>query len=122
MKKKIIAAILAVSCVGFFVGSAAAGMVTCGPVRIIGVGTTSNPTFSPGMTVYVRNDDAPAATCDLTAFPKGGSKRLVFNPSTAGASYAAILTAYSMHKNIFITVNGDGAMDSAIQIVFTQLD
>jgi hypothetical protein len=105
MKKKIITAVLAISCVGLSVGSAFAAPVSCNGVSITGIGTTSNSAIASGLVVQLRND-SPAACGSLA---KGAVRQYALSTTNTDQTYATLLTALSLQKKLFVQVGGDVA-------------
>jgi hypothetical protein len=92
MKKKFLTALLAVSCVGLSVGSVFAAELACSPVSIYGVGINNG-------SIIVTLTNAKGVACGDWA--NGANRQFNINPAVEpDQTYAAVLTAFSMGKNI----------------------
>lgn len=109
MKKKIIAAILAISCVGLSVGSAFATQ-TCGSVSVQMAGTS--PSSPSGLFVKVKNE----TTAACGALLPGASLIYFLDVNHTDQTYATILTALSLQKKLWIQVGGTGTVNSTLFI------
>ena len=109
MKKKIIAAIIAVSCVGFSVGSAFA-VTNCSSVSVQMVGTS--PTAVSGLFVRVKNETTAACGALLPQ----SSMTYFLDTKMADQTYATVLTALSLQKKMWIQVGGTGSQNSLLLI------
>lgn len=109
MKKKFITAILAISCVGLSFGSAFAAQ-SCNGVSIVGVGTT--PYTASGLFVKVKN--VSGAQCGALA--NGAVLQYFVDNNNTDPTYATLLTAVSLQKNLFIQVSGTGANNSLLLV------
>lgn len=109
MKKKLIAAILAISCVGMFAGSVFAA-TSCNSVSITAVGTT--PYTDSGLFVKVKNESGVACG-DLA---NGAILQYFLDTNNTDPTYATLLTALSLQKKMFIQVSGTGANNSLLLV------
>lgn len=109
MKKKFITAILAISCLGFSVGTVF-GATDCSSVSITGVGTT--PYTESGLFVKVKNETT-AACGDLAV---GATLQYFLDTANTDPTYATLLTALSLQKKMFIQVSGTGAANSLLLV------
>jgi TM2 domain-containing membrane protein YozV len=110
MKKKLITAILAVSCVGLSFGSAFAEQ-TCNGVSITAVGTTIYT--ESGLFVKVKNVSGVDCGTTLT---NGATVQYFLDTTNTDPTYATLLTALSLQKNLFIQVSGTGATNSLLLV------
>lgn len=110
MKKKIITAILAMSCVGFFVGSASAATF-CPTVSVVKAGTT----ITPGAN-FVRIKNVGVAICGALAV--GATADLTFD---GDQNLAVLLTALSLGKNVGVNTVGTAVTgDVLASVIVTQ--
>ncbi len=109
MKKKIITAILAISCIGLSVGSVFAN-TDCPVVSVQMVGTS--PSAASGLFCKVKNESG-AACGDMA---NGASRIYFLNTSMTDQTYATLLTAFSLQKKMWIQVGGTGTNNSLLYI------
>lgn len=109
MKKKIMAAILAISCVGLSVGSAFAN-TNCASVSIQMAGTS--PSSPSGLFVKVKNETG--AACGALA--NGASAIYYLSTNSTDQTYATVLTALSLQKKMWIQVGGTGTANSLLYV------
>lgn len=91
--------------------SIAAAAVSCVTVSVTGVGTT--PYTASGLFVKVTN--VSGATCfgDLA---NGQERQFFLAEAGADRTYATLLTALSLQKDLFIQVGGDGQKNSLLLV------
>jgi len=112
MKKKIITAILAISCVGLSVSSAfSASYIDCKSVSIVSVGS-GVPTAS---SLYVNLKNESGAACGDLA--NGATLQYVLNTTNTDRTYATLLTAVSMQKKLWVRLAGTGSQNSLLLVV-----
>lgn len=109
MKKKIMTAILAISCVGLSVGSAFSA-TSCNGVSITAVGTT--PYTDSGLFVKVKNESGVACG----ALANGAIQQYFLDTKNTDPTYATLLTALSLQKKLFIQVAGTGTANDILLI------
>jgi hypothetical protein len=109
MKKKIITAILAVSCVGFFVGTASAATF-CPTVSVLKTGTTISGSL------FVRIKNVGGAACGGLAV--NTTSDLTFD---GDQNLAVLLTALSLGKNVGVNTLGTAVTgDVLASVIVTQ--
>jgi hypothetical protein len=106
MKKKIITAILAISCscVGLTVGTAFAD--PCGVAKVVSVGIENEKIF-----VFLKN--ISGAACG-TGFANGATQQYYLNSVQTDQTYATLLTAISLQKNLWVNLGGTSASGSLL--------
>lgn len=102
MKKKIITAIFAVSCVALSVGSVFAGQ-SCNGVTIVSLG--SSTASASGLVAQVKNESG--VSCGTLV--NGGIRVFSVGTETTDRDYATLLTGFSLQKKFYINTLVDGA-------------
>jgi len=90
-------------------GSAFAAQI-CNAVSITGVGTT--PYAASGLFVKVKNVSGVACG----ALANGAVLQYFLDTNNTDPTYATLLTALSLQKNLFIQVSGTGANNSLLLV------
>ena len=111
MKKGILAAlIVGLTCFVFSVGSSFA-VQSCGNVTLKGTGTTP---FTPsGLVTTFTNTSGGACG----AWAAGTDAKFFLDVTNTDATYATLLTGFSLTKKFFIQVSGTGATGELLQVV-----
>ncbi len=111
MLKKILSlVIIVVACIGLSTSIAAAA-AQCTTVSVTAVGTT--PYTASGLFVKVTNETTATCFGDLAA---GDARRFFLTETGADRTYATLLTALSLEKNLFLQVAGTGEKNSLVLI------
>lgn len=107
--KKIMTAVLALSCVGVFAGTALSA-TNCNGVSITAVGTT--PYTASGLFVKVKNESG--AACGALA--NGAVQQYFLDTNNTDPTYATLLTALSLQKKLFIQTAGTGTLNDILLV------
>lgn len=110
MKKKFVTAILAVSCLGMSVGSVFGQ--SCNGVSVAEIGTST--AAASNLIVMVKNESG----ADCGPLANGGTKIYALSDDAhTDQMYAALLTALSLQKKMFInTLGAGGYLDVMIDV------
>lgn len=114
MKKSFVVLLVVVGTIALFGSNNAFAAVVCSSATITKIGPVGTAKGAGKVLVILRNDSGAAAG----SWPAGGQRQFYVTDLIKNQGLAVLLTAFSLDKKVWVSIDGLAEQDKEVLIVF----